>query len=135
LVFLTLAIVAGKGLGGYLGDKFGWLKIGTGSLLLLIVFLFFGTGAPYLAMVGMFLFNFTMPIVLTSVANILTGRPGVAFGLNCLVLLLGVLPKFMELVSINQIGFGFLIGFSALVFYFGMIFYQKANKTVGILTS
>ena len=91
LIILTLAVVFGKGFGGILADKFGWVRIAVGALVLSIPFLVFGANIPYLAIIGMFLFNITMPITLVAISNILPGRPGFAFGLTCLALIFGAL--------------------------------------------
>jgi len=97
LIILTAAVVLGKGLGGILADKFGWVRVAVGALIASIPFLIFGANIPYLAIVGMFLFNITMPITLVAISNILPGRPGFAFGLTCLALILGALPAFSGL--------------------------------------
>jgi MFS transporter, FSR family, fosmidomycin resistance protein len=97
LIILTLAVVLGKGLGGILTDRLGWIRVAVGALVLSIPFLVFGANIPVLAIGGMFLFNITMPVTLVSISNILPGRPGFAFGLTCLALLIGVLPAFSEL--------------------------------------
>lgn len=100
LIILTVAVVLGKGLGGILADKFGWIRVAVGALILSIPFLVFGANIPYLAIIGMFLFNVTMPITLVAISNILPGRPGFAFGLTCLALILGALPAFSGLKHI-----------------------------------
>ena len=92
LIIVTLAIVLGKGFGGILADKFSWNKVGVGSLLLSIPFLILGTNIPLLGIIGVFIFNITMPITLVIIANMLPGRPGFAFGLTCFALLIGALP-------------------------------------------
>ena len=97
LIFLTLAIMLGKGLGGILADKYGWLRVGVGAVAFSIPLLIFGAQSPYLALLGMFLFNITMPLTLVIISNILPGRPGFAFGLTCLALIMGALPVFTEL--------------------------------------
>lgn len=97
LIILTAAVVLGKGLGGILADRFGWVRVAVGALILSIPFLVFGANIPYLAIIGMFLFNITMPITLVAISNILPGRPGFAFGLTCLALILGALPAFSGL--------------------------------------
>jgi MFS transporter, FSR family, fosmidomycin resistance protein len=89
---LVTSIVAGKGMGGVIADKLGWFRVACGSLIASMPLLVFFSGNPFLAMVGVFLFNFTMPITLTAVSNLLPGRPGFAFGLTCLALLVGAFP-------------------------------------------
>jgi len=134
-VILTIAIVLGKGLGGILADKFGWIKIGVGALALSIPFLVFGATIPFVAIIGMFLFNITMPITLVAISNILPGRPGFAFGITCLALIIGAFPTFDS--GVKQLLGGKLFIFiiiiiSALALYFGLkayfnIYSKKTN--------
>lgn len=127
LIILTAAVVFGKGLGGILADRFGWSRVGVGSLALSIPFLVFGADIPYLAIIGMFLFNITMPITLVAISNILPGRPGFAFGVTCLALLIGALPAFTGLKSVlgGQWSVIYIILTSIIALYFGLRFYFK----------
>ncbi|MDO8524703.1 MAG: hypothetical protein Q7R99_03670 [bacterium] len=127
LIILTLAVVLGKGLGGILADKFGWIRVSVGALVLSIPFLVLGAGIPYWAIIGMFLFNITMPITLVVVSNILHGRPGFAFGLTCLALILGALPAFSGLKQIlgGQLFVFIVIVISSLALYCALRIYSK----------
>jgi len=122
LIILTSAVVLGKGLGGILADKFGWIRVAVGALVLSIPFLVLGANIPCLAIIGMFLFNITMPITLVAISNILPGRPGFAFGLTCLALILGALPAFSGLKQIlgGQLFVFIIIVISALALYYGL---------------
>jgi len=127
LIILTSAVVLGKGLGGFLADKFGWIRVAVGALVLSIPFLVFGASIPYLAIIGMFLFNITMPITLVAISNILPGRPGFAFGLTCLALILGALPAFFsikQVLSNNWFIFSIIV-ISALALFSGLYLYFK----------
>lgn len=97
LISLTLAVVLGKAGGGILADRFGWTRIAVGALAVSVPLLTFGSHIPQLGIVGMFLFNMTMPVTLVAVSNVLPGRPAFAFGLTCLALLIGSLPIFAGL--------------------------------------
>jgi MFS transporter, FSR family, fosmidomycin resistance protein len=122
LFILTGAIVLGKGLGGILADKFGWIKIAVGALVLSIPFLILAANIPLLAIIGMFLFNITMPITLVIISNILPGRPGFAFGLTTLALILGAIPAFFSIKQMfinNGVVFSIII-ISALALYLGL---------------
>ena len=136
LIILTAAVVLGKGLGGILADKFGWVRVAVGALILSIPFLVFGANIPYLAIIGMFLFNITMPITLVVISNILPGRPGFAFGLTCLALILGALPAlsgFKQFLG-GQLFVFIIIVISSLVLYFALQTYFKnyqEKKMVG----
>ncbi len=91
MILLIAAISAGKALGGILADKFGMFNTAVIGLLLSVPLLKYGFIAP-LAILGMFFFNFTMPITLTSLANMMPKYKGLAFGLTTLALLIGSLP-------------------------------------------
>lgn len=127
LIILTTAVVLGKGLGGILADKFGWIRIAVGALILSIPFLIFGANIPALAIIGMFLFNITMPITLVAISNIMPSRPGFAFGITCLALILGALPSFFpikQVLSDNWFILGIII-ISVISLYFGLRLYFK----------
>lgn len=122
LIILTAGVVLGKGLGGILADKFGWIRIAVGALALSLPFLVFGSNVPLLAIIGMFLFNITMPITLVVISNILPGRAGFAFGLTTLALIIGTLPTFTGLKGfLGTQGFVLvIIIFSVLSLYYGL---------------
>jgi FSR family fosmidomycin resistance protein-like MFS transporter len=129
LVILTLAVALGKGLGGFLADKFGWMPVAVGSLVLSIPLLTMGASVPALGIMGMFLFNITMPVTLTMVSNLLPGKPGMAFGLTCAALLLGTLPAFSTLQpSLNNMVFiDIAIVISALSLFVSLRYYYRAQ--------
>jgi MFS transporter, FSR family, fosmidomycin resistance protein len=135
LVVLTGAIVLGKGLGGILADKFGWVRVAVGALILSIPFLIFGGNVPFLAIIGMFLFNITMPITLVVISNILPGRPGFAFGLTCLALILGALPVFSRFKQFfgGQLFIFVIIAVSSLALYYALKVYfgSYQDKKIG----
>ncbi len=97
LLALTIAVVLGKALGGILADKFGWIKIALSGLLLAAPLLFLGPSYAALGILGAFLFNFTMPVTLTALANTLPGKSGFAFGLTTLALVIGAFPSYTVL--------------------------------------
>ncbi len=96
LVALTCAVVLGKALGGVLGDKFGWTAVAVSGLVVSLPLLTFFAQIPVLAILGLFLFNLSMPITLICVAEMLPGRSGFAFGLTTLALIIGACPTFTE---------------------------------------
>lgn len=132
-IILTIAIVLGKGLGGILADKFGWIRIGVGALALSIPFLVFGANIPLIAIIGMFLFNITMPITLVAISNILLGRPGFAFGITCLALIIGAFPTFnfgIKNILSGQIFIFLIIIISVTALYFGLKAYKNYFEKV-----
>lgn len=128
LIVLTAAVVLGKGLGGILADKFGWMLAGVGALILSIPLLVFSPNIFYLAIFGMFLFNITMPITLVAISNVLPGRPGFAFGLTCLALIIGALPVFSSLKPLlgGQLFIFIAIIISSVVLYCGLQIYFRS---------
>lgn len=94
LLILTMAIVAGKALGGIIADRFGWIKTAIFALLISAPLLALFQNSPVLAITGVFLFQMTMPITVTALSNILPGRSATVFGLTVLALIIGVLPTY-----------------------------------------
>jgi len=99
LLALTTAIVIGKGTGGFLADRYGWILVPTAGLLISAPILAFGRDFPELAIPGMLLFQMTMPVTLTALYKVLPGKPGFAFGLTCLALMIGLLPGSLPIKS------------------------------------
>jgi FSR family fosmidomycin resistance protein-like MFS transporter len=124
---LTAAVVLGKALGGVLADKSGWIRLGIMSLLISAPMLSFGATIPCFAIVGMFLFNITMPITLTAVSNMLPGRPGFSFGLTCLALIVGALPTFTTFKTMfaNEWVMLALIFASTAALFYGLHFFSR----------
>jgi FSR family fosmidomycin resistance protein-like MFS transporter len=90
----------------------------------------FGASIPPLGMIGMFLFNMTMPITMVAIANILPGKPGFAFGLNCLALIIGALPFFYKFIQVSAIQpyILYVIIFSAISVFIGLKLYFKESN-------
>lgn len=92
VVALTITAVTGKALGGIIADRYGWSRVAVTALIAAAPLLAFGRTLPGPALLGAGLFNMTMAVTLTAVAGLFPGRPGFAFGLPCLALMLGSLP-------------------------------------------
>ena len=127
---LTFAVVSGKFFGGIIADKFGWLKVTVIALLISSPLIAYGINSPALYILGIFFFNFTMPVTLTALSNMLPKREGFAFGLTTLALIIGALPTFY----ISKFGLGNeLIIFltviaSAFLIFFGLKEYEKSME-------
>lgn len=131
LILSALFAALGKGLGGFLADKFGWLKISLLGLIVSIPLLLLGKELAILGILGMFFFQMTMPVTLVAVALMLPGRPGLAFGLPCLALLIGAVPIFNPNLK-AAVGSGcfliLLIGLSVVSLFLGIkMFLKKYN--------
>ena len=94
LAALTGGIVLGRGLGGMIADRVGWVRAAACALLVALPLLSIGSHAPGAAIAGVFLFNTGVASAAAAVANLLPGRPAFAFGVVSLGLILGALPAF-----------------------------------------
>jgi MFS transporter, FSR family, fosmidomycin resistance protein len=130
LVILTVFIALGKALGGLVADKFGWMKISLLSLIIAAFLLAFGNQIPLLAIAGIFLFNFTMPVTLVAISNLLPGRPGFSFGITTFALLLGSIPTFFQYKAwISNSFHVFLLVLMSVIFLFvGLMIYKKFSN-------
>lgn len=132
---LTAAVVAGKALGGILADRFGRVPIGVGALLLSAPLLIVGPLLAPLGIVGMLLFNMTMPVTLVALVDALPERPGFAFGLTCLALIVGSLPLTLHLVDgLNAWTASLLAACSAGLLWMGLRMWGQAHARVSLDT-
>jgi FSR family fosmidomycin resistance protein-like MFS transporter len=88
---LALAAGSGKALGGFLADRFGFIRTCVAALLLSIPLLIAGTAYPAAGIVGCALFQMTMPVTLLACADIFRGL-ALSFGMTCLAIFCGALP-------------------------------------------
>ena len=124
------AVVLGKMLGGIIGDKFGWKKISSLSLVGSAILFIFSFDNMICGILAILLFNMTMPITLTALSNMMYKNKGMAFGMTTLALFIGAVPV---LLGYNSYGFDkislFIITIiSAIVLYFGLNKYEKLEK-------
>ncbi len=89
----------GKAIGGFLGDRFGGGKIGVSLLIASLPFLMLGGGNMAVSLVGVCLFNTSMPITLCIIYSRLHKNAGLSFGISTLALLLGTLPAMFGLTA------------------------------------
>lgn len=89
---IPLAGFLGKATGGWFADRWGWLETSVIALLLSAPFIGVTHGQPVLLLVGLVLFQMTMPVTLVAVARLMPARLGTAFGLTCLALAVGSAP-------------------------------------------
>lgn len=91
-LLLVATIALGKAFGGVLADKYGLMKVGVGGLLVSAPLLAFFASIPVLGMLGAFILNFTMPVTLMAIFNVMPRNKGLSFGLTTLALFVGALP-------------------------------------------
>ena len=89
---IAIAAFAGKSIGGILADRFGWIVVTVGALILSAPWIAMGRQSMPSLLLGLLLFQMTMPVTLVAVARVMPRYPATAFGLTCLALLLGALP-------------------------------------------
>jgi MFS transporter, FSR family, fosmidomycin resistance protein len=94
-VTLVAALALGKVLGGILADKYGLMIVGVGGLLLSTPLLAFYPTVPLLGIIGGVVFNFTMPVTLIALLNVMPDKKGLSFGLSTVALFIGSLPSLL----------------------------------------
>jgi FSR family fosmidomycin resistance protein-like MFS transporter len=95
MVALPVAAFAGKLVGGFLADRFGWIDLAITALLASAPLLAFSGGDLWLALPGLLVFQMTMPVTLTATLRAMPARPGFSFGVLCLALVAGTLPAYL----------------------------------------
>jgi FSR family fosmidomycin resistance protein-like MFS transporter len=127
--FLMAAAVAGKALGGAAADRWGWKIVPVAALLLMVPCLGGAAGAAPVAVLGMLLLQTTMAVTLAAMGVALPKRPGVAFGLPSLALLLGSVPSFAGIVPRGDPGLILwaLPPAAALMIYVGLGFIRSGR--------
>jgi len=91
-LLLIAAIAFGKASGGILADRYGLMKVGVGGLLVSTPLLAFFASIPVLGILGVFIFNFTMPVTLIALLSVMPKYKGLSFGLASVALCIGALP-------------------------------------------
>ncbi len=134
---LILAVFLGKALGGVLADKFGWIRVSVGALMISAVLIPFGFKIPILGIAGMFFFQFVMAVILAALAFLIPGRSALIFGLNCLALFFGLFPFFFPESSViflphwQGLAFGATLC-SSVAIYFSLV-YLEARRPRDII--
>ena len=89
---LFFVMGAGKGIGGWLADRYGARKVGVISTLACIPFLLLGKDMMLISILGVFLFSMTMSITFGMLMSVIPDDPGLAFGMTTIGLFVGVCP-------------------------------------------
>jgi len=92
---LFIAAFLGKGIGGFVSDKLGWISGGITALLISCPLIAFANGNLPAGASGMLLLNIVMPLSATAMAGVMPKHPGLSMGLYCLALFLGCSIQFM----------------------------------------
>ena len=96
-ISFVVCLALWKAFGGIIADKWWWLKIGVGSLLLSLPFLLLWEIYPVCWFIGIFLFNITMSIALVWMVKVLPDKPWFSFWLLCMWLLIWALPTLLHM--------------------------------------
>ena len=89
---LAAALAGGKIAGGFLADRFGWLRSTVAVLALSVPALWFGRTSMPAGLAGVALFQSPMAVPLGALVWALPRRPGVAFGLASAAVYAGGFP-------------------------------------------
>lgn len=81
-VWLALAAGAGKFLGGFIADRFGWDRWAVGSLTLSMVLLVLGQDSTLLLLPGVFLLQSVTALTVAAFGRMLPGSPALASSLG-----------------------------------------------------
>lgn len=110
----ALAAAVGKALGGVLGDSFGGRTAGAVSLIAAAV-LFLLQDVGIAGVLGVLLFNMTMPITLRRACDAVPGMEGFGFGLLTFGLFLGYVPSALGVTFMPWIGAVLSLGCAGLL--------------------
>ncbi|PKM73780.1 MAG: hypothetical protein CVU91_01645 [Firmicutes bacterium HGW-Firmicutes-16] len=127
-LYLVIAVVCGKALGGILADYFGPIKVSCASLCLCaLLFLFFRT--PVCGILALFLFNMTMPITLGAVARILPNHLGFGFGILTFGLFIGLIPTLLSVQNYLVLPYGYT---AACIISAGLLYYGLKERAYAV---
>ena len=96
-ISFVVCLALWKAFGGIIADRWWWLRIWVGSLLLSLPFLLLWEMYPVCWFIGIFLFNITMSIALVWMVRVLPDKPWFSFWLLCMWLLIWALPTLLHM--------------------------------------
>jgi FSR family fosmidomycin resistance protein-like MFS transporter len=116
-VTVAAAACLGKMLGGIVGDRAGWTRTTVTALCIAAPLVSLAVHSPTGAVVGVLIFQTTMPVTLKATHHLMPARPALAFGTACLALFVGALPAFagLHLLPTAWHTMAFVIGSAALL--------------------
>lgn len=116
----TAAVVLGKAAGGFATDRFGPRVTALASLLAAGLLFALSGGSPTAGLLGLFLFNMTMPVTLWALAQAMPGCKAFSFGLLTFALFLGFLPVWLGWSNLSGLALGGICLLSCLLLMAGL---------------
>ncbi|MBN2853466.1 MAG: hypothetical protein JXQ23_12090 [Clostridia bacterium] len=126
-LLVTMAVFLGKAAGGGTGDKLGLIKTGVIALFVSAPLLVCFKESVILSLVGLVLFNFSMPVTLFLLSRRLNGYEGFAFGITAFLLLSGSLISYSG-IKLSDASIFALIGLSGLLLYMYDLIQRREEK-------
>ncbi len=102
-LFLALAALAGKVLGGFIADHLGWRVCTVGALLVLAPITHAASTSAPAATAAIFLVQMTMAVTLAAAFGCFPARPATVFGFISGMLLLGAIPGLTGFTSSHNL--------------------------------
>lgn len=119
---LGIAACLGKFVGGFIADRVGWLRTSVGALAISLPLLVGGERHAWAVVLGMVIFQATMPVTLSASAMLMPSRPATAFGLTALAIVIGAAiswagPSIAQALHRESVAGGLLVVSALGVFY------------------
>jgi len=128
MLLFVFSVAFGKASGGWFSDKFGMFNTSVIALLISLPLLYLAYN-PFMEIAGIMLFNFTMPITLTALSDMMPNKKGFAFGLTTLFLLFGaIIPILYNIKVSHDIIFAIIVCISIAVTGIGLKIFESNKK-------
>ena len=101
----VLGVFAGKALGGFIGDKFGYIKTTLLTLSAALILFVFSFRNPFCGILATLCFNMTMPLTLTAISGVCGKKYGFAFGMTTFALAIGFIPTVFNITKLFSVPF------------------------------
>lgn len=125
----VIAVVLGKALGGYIGDKLGYVKTVILSLGISLTLFVFSFEYWIAGVIAILCFNMTMPLTLTAIADLTHKKYGFAFGMTTFALAIGFIPDVFGVSSYFSTAFLLIsVGVSLLFMLIGYCLVDRNLK-------
>jgi len=128
MLLFVFSVAFGKAAGGWFSDKFGMFNTSVIALLISLPLLYHANN-PFMEITGIMLFNFTMPITLTALSDMMPDKKGFAFGLTTLFLLIGAIIPILHNVKVSHdMIFALIVCISIIVTGIGLKIFESNKK-------